>query len=250
MGLLFLGVLRSAFVGLSLTSLVVVGGCSTTATGTTQLASTSGSSAKSASAKLTSIQTKRIGQGVAIGAMVGGLGAGVLTLISGGNAKQVAQNAVVGAAVGAAGGAIFAAGVNKSADAQAREQERYKEVIANTDTNIAAYKNAARTANTVATEERKRIADLTKQLEAGEITIATYKSQLSEANANVRALDRLINDADADIRDMTVLIGDSDDSALKARKASLQKQKATLERRRQLLLDVYDRVPPSVGLSV
>ena len=182
--------------------------------------------------------------------MVGGLGAGVLTLISGGNAKQVARNAVVGAAVGAAGGAIFAAGVNKSADAQAREQERYKEVIANTDTNIAAYKNAARTANTVATEERKRIADLTKQLEAGEITIATYKSQLSEANANVRALDRLINDADADIRDMTILIGDSDDSALKARKASLQKQKATLERRRQLLLDVYDRVPPSVGLSV
>lgn len=230
-----------------LSSVVVVSGCSTTSStpGVTSVASR-----PAASNDLASIQTKRIGEGVVTGAIVGGVAAGLFTALAGGNSRQIAQNTAIGVAVGAAGGAIFSAAVNKSASQHAAEQDRYRKVITDADANIASYKRATSSASAIASAEQQRIAQLNQKLAAGEITAAGYRSQLSSARGNVAAIDRLISSANSDINDMTTLIGSTGNNELKNRKADLVRQKDALTERRRLLMQAYDRVPPAVGLRV
>jgi hypothetical protein len=240
---------RLLFIGAVLLSVVSSAGCSSTSNsgaGGSPLSSIAPKPAQD----LINIKTKRIGEGAVIGAVVGGTTLGLVTLIMGGTPQQVARNAMIGVVVGAGGGVIFSAAVNKSAEQHATEQERYKKVIADADNNIASYKRAAVSAGTINAQERMLIDQLNRNLAAGEITAAGYRSQLVGAKNNIQALDRLISDANSDINDMTVLIGDTGDDALKNRRAELVNQKAALVERRRLLLEAYDRVPPTVGLNV
>lgn len=200
--------------------------------------------------KLKNIATKRLGEGAVAGAFLGAAGLGLITALRGGDGKQIAQAAAVGAVLGAASGAIFATTVNKSAEQQAREQERYQVILKQADDNIAVYKRASSSAAAVVRAENNRIPGLNAQLKAGSISAAQYRSQIADAKDNVAALDRLISDASVDINDMNVMIGTTGPDPLKARKASLVAEKASLERQKQALLDAYSRVTPEIGLKV
>lgn len=202
------------------------------------------------SSQLKSISTKRIGEGIASGALMGAAAGGLITLLRGGNANQVMQGAVVGGVIGAAGGAIFAASVNKGAQQQADEQKRYEAVLAEADANIATYKRAAATAASVTASEKTRVARLNAELKAGSITAAQYRREIADAKDNITSLDRLIQSASYDVNDMTTMIGTTGPDPLKARKAALIEQKAALEVQRNALVEAYSRVTPDVGLKI
>lgn len=227
-----------------------VSGCaSSTGMSGIQPASAQPASAKHA-VQLKAISTKRIGEGIATGAMVGAAAGGLITLLRGGNANQVVQGAFVGGMIGAAGGAIFAASVNKGAQQQADEQKRYQAVLADADANIATYKRAAATAAAVAASENTRVARLNAELRAGQISAAQYRSEIADAKDNVASLNRLIQSASYDVDDMTTMIGTTGPDPLKARKAALVEQKSSLERQRDALVEAYSRVTPDVGLKI
>jgi len=202
------------------------------------------------SAKLKNISTKRLGEGAILGAVLGGLVGGTLVALNGGNGGQIAQGAAVGGIVGAGGGMIFAASVNKSAEQQANEQQRYRAILDNADTNIAIYKRAASTAAEVAASENRRIPLLNAELQAGKISAAQYRKEIADAKDNVNSLNRLIQDASVDINDMNTMIGTTGPDPLKERRTALIEQKAALEKQRDALLDSYSRVTPEAGLRL
>lgn len=245
--------MASSFIGAVLRPIVV---CIALAAMTLAGCSSSGSIAPKqndqmpAAEQLRNIQTKRLGEGAVIGGIATGILLGTITAVAGGNARQIATNTAVGFVVGAAGGAIFASTVNKSAEQQANEQERYRLVLRDVDNNIASYKRAASSASAITKSENVRVASLNAKLQAGSISAMQYRTEIADAKDNIAALDRLIASADTDIADMTTLIGTTGPSDMKLRKDQLITQKAALEAQRQTLLEAYSRVAPEVGIKV
>jgi|GEM_PF-6432151 len=184
----------------------------------------------------------RIMQGVATGAGIGAVIGGGLAAIMGGDANDIMKMAALGAVAGGMAGGADANRVNSGAGAQSAEQQKYKQIIANANTNIAYYKSVNKNASAVVREANRDVSKLNAQYKSGAISKAEYRSEMASARGNVRILDGNLNKIDTDINDLQTS-GVNVSSKINTLKA----QKRALERERDALVKAYSRVPSDVG---
>lgn len=231
---------RLAIVAVMVIPTLGLAGCTTTG----------GSNLTAAEQQLRQTETKRIAQGAVYGAATGAVLGAAITAIAGGSSDAIARNALIGAGAGAVGGGLYANNVNQQTRPYAEQQERYGTVIAQADANIAQYRRTAEAAGRVASDEENKISRLNVELQAGRVTAADYRKQMANAQGNVRLLDQQIRDASADIDVLSKEVSEGAPESVQSRQATLIAEKATLEDRKQRLMQAYSRVPDSVGLNI
>ncbi|PRX10065.1 UNVERIFIED_ORG: hypothetical protein BCL66_105251 [Martelella mediterranea] len=184
----------------------------------------------------------RIMQGVATGAGIGALIGGGLAAVMGGDGDDILKMAALGAVAGGMAGGADANRVNSGAGAQAAEQQRYKQVIANANNNIAYYKGVNRNASTIVRDANRDVSKFNAQYKSGAISKSDYRSKMASARGNVRILDGNLNKIDTDINDLQ-----NSGVNVSSKVNTLKAQKRALERERDALVKAYSRVPSDVG---
>lgn len=169
------------------------------------------------------------------------------------------QSAAGGAAIGCAGGAVVGVAGGEYLNARNRRyataEQGYRARIAAADQDIVRYQRTNKTAELIIQEQQVKVSRLNQAYRGQRISAAQYRAEMVTARENVASLSKLndqlrdnIRLLDEDINRYKSQGGNT--RALEQRRRQLIQEKRSLESRIATLADLYNSVPPEIGVQV